>query len=436
MTAVLEPTAGVDIAGGAVERALASGADDAQVVHAFTERFEITYDNEEVGLVRTTVDDQISLTLFVGGAKGQSSLTGRSPDLVRQAVDEALGAARAGVSDPANRITTGESTPRQERGDAEPDREAMLDTAMRHIAFMAEHYPKVLVRDSTYEFNNVWRSFANSAGRTHQERRAGYTATSIFSAKDAHRSTSFNFTSATSPTPFTELIEMATLRRLLDESMASFDPRPVPETFTGDVIFTPDSLDTLVGPVLQAIGGYQLMRGTSPYADSIGQAIASPSLTITNRPRSDQFPLAASFDGDGVPSVDLPVVTQGVLKHHLIDWYVSNKLGEPMTAGVHHIDVAPGEQSFEEIVAGTKRGIVLGRFSGGRPNQKLDFSGVAKNSFYVEDGEVVHPIHETMIAGNFGDLLRQIRAVGSESVNYGGHAFPAVAVSGATISRK
>ena len=88
------------------------------------------------------------------------------------------------------------------------------------------------------------------------------------------------------------------------------------------------------------------------------------------------------------------------------------------------------------MIASTERGIVLGRFSGGMPNQKLDFSGVAKNSFYVEDGHVRYPIHETMIAGNFADLLKSIRAVGSESVNYGGHAFPALAAGGVTISSK
>ena len=436
MTAVLDPTAGVGLAEGAVERAVAAGADAAQVSHTFSEQFEITYDNEEVGLVRTTVDDTVSITVFVGGRKGQSSLTGRSPDLVQKAVGEAVAAARAGVEDPANRLAEGPSTERRELGDREPDREAMLDTALRHIAYMAEHYPKVIIRDSTYQFGNQWRSYASSVGRSHQERRSGYTATSIFSGKDGERTTSFNFTSATSVEPFAELIDVATMLSLLDATLQSFDPRPVPETFTGDVIFTPDSLGNLVAPLMDAIGGYSIMRGTSPFADSLGEAIAHPALTIGNRPCSPEFPLAARFDGNGVPAQDLAVITDGVLENHLIDWYVSNKLDRPMTAGVTSFDVAPGDQTFDEIVAGTERGIVLGRFSGGRPNQKLDFSGVAKNSFYVEDGEIRHPIHETMIAGNLAELLKDIRAVGSESVNYGGHSYPAVAAGGVTISRK
>jgi len=436
MTSVLDATAGVDVADRAVQAARAAGADEAQVVHIFDEMFEITYDNNDIGMVRTTIDDQVSLTVFVNGAKGQSSLTGRSFDLIDQAAAEAVAAARAGVSDPANGVVEGESTSLVDLGDEEPEQEAMLDAIVRYQKHVAKTYPSILMRDSTYEFTNRWRSFANSAGLQHQERRGRYTATTIFSAKDGERATSFNYTSASSVDPFAELIEVATVRQLLGDTVGSFDPKPVPETFVGDVIFTPDSLGTLIDTVLQSLTGYTLMKGTSPFQDAIGEAIADSSLTVTNRPRSPQFPLASSFDGDGVPSSDLPIITRGQLENHLIDWYTSRKLDRSMTAGVFALDVAPGDLSFDEIIATTERGIVLGRFSGGMPNSQLDFSGVAKNSFYVEDGKVQFPINETMIAGNFAEMLKAIRAIGSESVNYGGYSFPALAASGVTISTK
>ena len=435
MTAVLDATAGVDVASEAVDKALALGADEVQVTHVYSDLFEITYDKTDVSMVRTTVDDQVSITVFVGTAKGQSSLTGRSPDLVEQGVREAVAAAQAGLADPANGVTTGSPTDRIERGDAEPDKDAMLDAVVRHQQLMRDSYPSIVMRDSTYQFRNTWRSFANSAGVRRQERRAGYAGTSIFSAREGEKATSFNYTSASSPTPFAELIEVATLRELLDATIRSLEPKPIPGTFVGDVIFTPDSLGTLLEPVMQALSGYTLMKGTSPFQDAIGSSIAAPLLTVANRPCSPDF-LAASFDSDGVPSSDLPVVTRGVLEHHLIDWYTSRKLDRPMTAGTSALDVTPGDKTFDEIVASTERGIILGRFSGGTPNPKLDFSGVAKNSFYVEDGQVRHAIQETMIAGNFADLLQSIRAVGSAAVNYGGHRFPAVATSGATISTK
>ncbi len=436
ITTVLDATAGVDVASRAVKAALDAGADAAQVVHVYDELFEITYDIDEVSMVRTTVDDQVTMTVFVNGAKGQSAMTGRSHDLIEQAALEAVAAARSGLADASNAVVEGAPSALIEVGDAEPNHDLMLDAIERHQAFVKDNYPLITLREPTYQFNNRWRSFANSVGLQHQERRGSYTSSAMFTARDRGRVTSMNYTGSSSVTPFDELRNAATLLQLLDAAVGSFDPKPVPTTFVGDVIFTPDSLDTLLDTVLQSLTGYALMRGTSPFQDSLGTKIADARLTVSNRPRSPEFPLAASFDGDGVASADIPIIRNGVLENHLIDWYTSRKLDRPMTAGVFSLDVTPGDQSFDDLVANTERGIILGRFSGGMPNQALDFSGVAKNSFYVEGGKVQFSISETMIAGNFVELLNAVRGVGSESVNFGGHAFPALAASGVTISTK
>jgi len=108
----------------------------------------------------------------------------------------------------------------------------------------------------------------------------------------------------------------------------------------------------------------------------------------------------------------------------------------PQTSGAWNFVVPPGDTPIDEIVANTRRGIVFSRFSGGRPNSNLDFSGVAKNSFYVEDGEVKHALGETMVSGNFQALLKQIHAVSRECVNFGGSSYPYVAASGVTISSR
>ena len=436
MTSVLDATAGVDVASYAVDAAREAGADDAQVMHVFDELFEVTYDNTDVGMVRTTVDDQVTLTVFVNGAKGSSSLTGRSHDLINQAAAEAVSSARAGVSDPANKVYDGESTNVVELGDSEPQQDVMIDTILRHQKFMAERYPKIIIRDSTYHFRNRWRSFANSAGLTRQERRGSYTSSTIFSGRDGERTTSFNYTGASAVEPFGELREAATLLRLLDETMTSFDPKPVPATFVGDVIFTPDSVTTLLNTLFTALMGLTLMRGTSPFQESLGTEVADPRLTISNRPCSPEFPLSSTFDGFGLAAEDMPIITNGVLNNYLIDWYSSHKLDKPANASVYSIDVGAGDQTLDDIIANTERGIVLGRFSGGQPNQQLDFSGVAKNSFYVEDGKVQHAVNETMVAGNFAQLLQSIRAIGSDKVNFGDDALAAIAASGVTISTK
>ena len=56
------------------------------------------------------------------------------------------------------------------------------------------------------------------------------------------------------------------------------------------------------------------------------------------------------------------------------------------------------------------------RFSGGMPGVNGDFSGVAKNSFLIENGKVTTPISETMISGNLAEMLNSIIAVSADTV--------------------
>jgi PmbA protein len=56
------------------------------------------------------------------------------------------------------------------------------------------------------------------------------------------------------------------------------------------------------------------------------------------------------------------------------------------------------------------------RFSGNNNPVLGDFSGVAKNSHLIVDGEMI-PVTETMIAGNAFDLMNNIVAIG-ESKNF------------------
>ena len=310
----------------------------------------------------------------------------------------------------------------------------MLEAVEAHLAHVTEHYPQLLTRHAIYSFNEQQRSFVNSNGVQQQERRGSYQFGTMFSAKDEAKSTSFHYSGASSFEPFPRLIEVASIKRLIEETLRSFEPQPVPEKFVGDVIVTPDCMQSFMGTIAQALGGPALMAQTSPYKDRKGEVISSGCLSLLNRPRHAQFPEGADFDGFGVSTEDADVIVDGMLNEFLIDFYFSKKLGLLQTAGRGNFLVPCGETSVDQLIAETGRGVILSRFAGGRPNDKLDFSGVAKNSFYVEDGEVRFALIETMVAGNFQDLLMNIRDLSRESVNFGGSQYPYLAASGVTIS--
>lgn len=436
MSLAIDPEVGVDIATDAVARAMKAGADAARVHHAYTEVFEVNFDTNDVTLVRTTVGDTLAITAFDETRKGSTQLTGRAHDMVERGVAQALEAARAGEPDPANVLPSEPAavSPRADDGDAEPDREAMVDAVLRHIERTRAEFPSLRSESSHYSFSSTWMSYANSHDRVQHSRRARYMVSTMVTGKDEKASTSFNYVGLIGRSPFGELTTLAPMARLFDSTMASFDARPVPSTFVGDVIFTPEAMSTLVGTVAGALGGLALMRKATPFLDSVGEQVAAAGFSLLHRPSA--VASAAAFDSEGFLNEDLDIIRDGVLENFLIDWYSAHKLDRPMTTGSADFVVAPGDTALDDIIANTERGIVLGRYSGGMPNQNLDFSGVAKNSFYVEDGKISHALSETMVAGNFVAALQAIRGISRETVDFGSGVYPWVATTGVTVSTK
>jgi PmbA protein len=426
----------VDFAAELVDRALAAGADEAQVTSVNLDRFEIDFSERKVDLLRTTANETTTIVVFRGDKRGSASLNGRDADEIDSALQSARLAADAGLADPGHAVADAPSLPPSRYGAEIADRDAMIETVLTCTRELNGSYPLIRTRNSTYTFFAKDTSFANSRGVRQRQRRAWYQFGAMFSAKDGTRATSFNYSGAASYAPFERLLAVGTVGRLIEETLRSFDARPVPEKFVGDVILTPDCVYHLVPVLGRALSGYELLSGTTPYKEKQGESIASPLFSLLNRPQASDFPEGADFDGFGLPTIDTDIVRDGKLDNFLIDFYIARKLGLPQTAGAWNFVVPPGNRSLDDIVTGTRRGIILSRFSGGNPNSNLDFSGVAKNSFYVEDGKIRHALTETMITGSLQDLFRNIHAVSREHINFGDHDYPYIAASGVTISAK
>jgi len=88
------------------------------------------------------------------------------------------------------------------------------------------------------------------------------------------------------------------------------------------------------------------------------------------------------------------------------------------------------------MIKGIDRGILLNRFSGASPGPSGDVSGVAKNSFMIENGVVTDAISETMVSFNIVDILNTIPAISKERCENGSRILPWTCFDGVTISGK
>jgi PmbA protein len=68
------------------------------------------------------------------------------------------------------------------------------------------------------------------------------------------------------------------------------------------------------------------------------------------------------------------------------------------------------------------------------PAANGDFSGVIKNSFLIEGGQVGPALSEVMIAGNIARMLRDVAAVSRERIDTGDLCLPWLRIGGLHFS--
>ena len=144
------------------------------------------------------------------------------------------------------------------------------------------------------------------------------------------------------------------------------------------------------------------------------------------------------YDAEGVAVTKMPLVEAGVLRTHLDSCYTAKRRGTTTTGhagGPHGIELAGGTKTKDELLGMADQLVVVERFSGNADPVTGDFSGIAKGSHYYKNGEHQHALTETMIAGNFFDLLNNIVALSSATEAYcGQYVAPWVLADGVSVT--
>jgi PmbA protein len=430
---------GEKIVAAAIEAALAAGADQAAVALGFAEKSELNVDAGRMSLFRTTGDVSLTVTAYSGGRKGSSAVNRADPEAARAAAREAAANAASAEPDAANAIAPAAPPLAESEGGESPDRPAMLDRMAEFLDFAGAQLPEVKLEQCILDFTRSERFFGNSNGIRAVRRDGLYGFSAMFTAKSGEKTSSFNGSGAWRPGLDAPLKDWGRVEPLLRQSMAELDARPLDGAFTGDLIISADCLDEFLGALVGVyLADYPLITKTSPFLDKLGQPVAAAGFTLRSLPRSPLLALRSLATPDGFAAADCDLIRDGKLTNFCLSLYGANKSGRPRcpSGGAVALAVEPGGSTLAELIGGVERGLLLGRFSGGEPSPGGDLSGVAKNSFYIEDGRLSHPVTETMIAGNIGAMLAAVSGVSAERVDFGASLMPWVRTSGVSISGK
>jgi PmbA protein len=183
------------------------------------------------------------------------------------------------------------------------------------------------------------------------------------------------------------------------------------------VLFEAPLASSLIGSFVHAVSGGSLYRKTSFLEGSIGRAVFSKNVNISERPHLRGGLASSAFDDDGVATHDREVVADGVVQGYFLNAYTARKLGMQTTGnagGCHNLIVHPGACDFAALIRKMGRGLLVTELLGHGVNYvNGDYSRGAAG-YWVEHGEIAYPVEEITIAGNLADMFAHVVEVGND----------------------
>ena len=217
----------------------------------------------------------------------------------------------------------------------------------------------------------------------------------------------------------------------------------------GSLILTPfGALSLILRPITAAINAETFQYRRSFLVGKRGEVIGSKLLNVHDNALIDGAVGSSSFDGEGVPCLNKKIIESGKFLNTglLHNSYTAGKEGIESTGNAYRDSytsvpsisnsnciLSPGNYSKEEIFEDVKKGILLD-YTGDSPNISTgDFSGLVLHGNLIDNGEILHPLNETMVAINLLDLFKSIDATSKELKIYGSYQAPYVRIQDVQI---
>lgn len=403
-----------------------------------TETQEFNVDNGEFSLFRTLFDKGLSLTVYHQDKKGSVTTNKLDDASVNGAVEDALAAAESGVADEAYDIAPGQGEHCYHDKGYEPDMERLFERTRELMADIAERHPKILMEQLIVSHKKIHSLYRNTNGTECEVFKGNYCVSLGFAGHEGDVTTSLFGADIITDNLDTPFIELGSVETQLKDAEAQLVTAALEGKFRGAIILTPDSLGSFLYSILSNFAGDSaILEKTSRWLDKLNEKVADDRLTISVKPSDPRVVDRNHITADGFLEEDYDIIRDGVLKSFMLSLYVANKSGyERAKNSSFSVIIEGGDTPYEELLKGIQKGLVVGRFSGGRPSNNGDFSGVAKNSFLIEDGKITGAVSETMISGNLAEMLMNVIGISRETVADGTGVLPYIAFDKIVISGK
>jgi PmbA protein len=218
-----------------------------------------------------------------------------------------------------------------------------------------------------------------------------------------------------------------------------------PPTGSYPVLFDERISSTLIGHLLGAINGAPIARGASFLRDAMGQQVLPGHLSLIEDPHRPRTSGSRPFDAEGLPTLRRAVVENGVLTGWTLDLATARKLGlrstgnaargtsAPPSPASWNIALTQGEQTRDDLIRDMGTGLLVTSMIGSTINPNTGDYSRGAAGFWVQDGQISHPVNECTIAGNLRDMLMRIIPA-NDARTHLSRVVPSLLVEGMTLA--
>ncbi len=206
------------------------------------------------------------------------------------------------------------------------------------------------------------------------------------------------------------------------------------------VVLHPEVAVDLLGIVAGMLDAESVLKQRSLFAGRLGEAIASPLLTLVDDGRLAEAPGCPAlgtepWDAEGLPTRRNVLVEGGVLKTYLHTLKTAAELGQTPTASAgrgfgsqpgattFNLFPLPGDTAPEGLFRLAGNGVLITEIMGLHTVDPVsgDLS-VGASGLRIRDGVLAEPVDKLTFAGNLRDFLTRIAALGNDLRWYGSNA--------------
>lgn len=415
-----------DAAASAVEHARALGADGASAHARAGGGVRIVVRD---GVAETAVRDgyqSLAVTLFRDGRSGSASTAALDPAAIRRAADEAFAIAghvrpdpTAGLADPDTLAMQGLAP--ELLAPSGKDAAALLDLALEgETLALAQPVPRgvsLRISESGAASSDLRSALATSAGfcRSTASSSHGRWIMALAQGVDG----AVQDYDETSDRRFDRLAEpQVVAARAVERAAAQLGSRAIASRRAA-VLFDARVASAIVGDLVAALSGGAQYRRSSWLPDAIGRTVAGDHVDLVEDPFEPFGMASGAYDAEGVAGSTRRVIDGGVVRGYFLDTYTARRLGRRSTGnagGPWNLRLTSRDAGGSAAImrARVDTGLLVTRLLGGATDPVTGTWTRAVAGFWIERGEIVHPVADVTVAGTMTAMLAGLIAIGDD----------------------